>query len=82
MKAKGINLNAKNSQAICLETLIDLVYSYVMYHIDTQYILAPSDNILRDKNNFTLHKSVDKRFKVVYNKRRLLPNFTTLPYGY
>ncbi len=83
MKAKGITLNAKNSQAIRLETLIGLVDSYVTSHDSTKYILAHTENIVRDKKTLTLHnKSVVKRFKVVYNKRRLLPDFTTLPYGY
>ncbi len=83
MKAKGITLNAKNSQAIRLETLIRLVDSYVTSHDSTKYILAHTENIVRDKKTLTLHnKSVVKRFKVVYNKRRLLPDFTTLPYGY
>ncbi|KAG1952108.1 extracellular sulfatase Sulf-2 [Pimephales promelas] len=83
MKAKGITLNAKNSQAIRLDTLIGLVDSYVSSHDSTQYIMAYTENIVRNKKTLTLHnKSVAKRFKVVYNKRRLLPDFTTVPYGY
>ena len=83
MKAKGITLNAKNSQAICLESLIGLVDSYVTSHDRSKYILAQSENIVRNKKSLTLHnKSVVKRFKVVYNKRRLLQDFSTLPYGY
>ncbi len=83
MKVKGITLNAKNAQAIRLDSLIGLVNSYVRSNDDTQYILARAENIVRDKKHLTLHnKSVDKRFKVVYNKRRLLPDFNTLPYGY
>ena len=83
MKAKGITLNARNSQAIRLDSLIGLVNGYVTSHDNTQYILAHTENIVRDKKHITLHnKSVEKRFKVVYNKRRLLSDFNTLPYGY
>ncbi|XP_067306560.1 uncharacterized protein [Pseudorasbora parva] len=83
MKAKGITLNAKNSKVICLDSLIGLVDNYVTSSDDAKYILAHSENIVRNKKTLTLHnKSVVKRFKVVYNKRRLLPDFTTLPYGY
>lgn len=83
MKAKGITLNARNSQAIRLDSLIGLVNGYVTSHDNTQYILAHTENIVRDKKHLTLHnKSVEKRFKVVYNKRRLLSDFNTLPYGY
>ncbi len=82
-KAKGTNLNVKNSQAIRLDSLIGLVNTYVRSNDDTQYILAHAKNIVRDKKHLTLHnKSDDKRFNVVYNKRRLLPDFNTLPYGY
>lgn len=73
----------KNAQAIHLDTLIGLVNSYVTSHDDTWYILACSENIVSNKKHLMLHnKSVNKRFKVVYNKRRLLPDFSTLPYGY
>ncbi len=66
MKAKGITLNAKNAQAIRLDSLIRLVNSYVMSNDDTQYILPRAENIMRDKKHLTLHnKSVNKRFKVV-----------------
>nr|XP_021323064.1 uncharacterized protein LOC110438038 isoform X1 [Danio rerio] len=83
MKAKGITLNAKNSQTIRLDTLIGLVDGYVTSGDDSRYILAQADNIVRNKKHLTLHnKSVVKKFKVVYNKRRLLPDYTTLPYGF
>lgn len=83
VKAKGITLNAKNSKAICLESLIGLVDSYVTSHDRSKYILARTENIVRDKKTLTLqNKSVVKRFKVVYDKRRLLSDYTTLPYGY
>ncbi|KAL1252652.1 hypothetical protein QQF64_017345 [Cirrhinus molitorella] len=83
VKAKGIILNAKNSQAIRLDSMIGLVTDYTLTRDDTQYILTHSENIVRNKKTLTLHnKSVDKRYKVVYNKRRLLPDFNTLPYGY
>nr|DAC81393.1 TPA_asm: PolB-C [Pimephales minnow adintovirus] len=83
MKAKGITLNAKNSRVINMESLIGLVEGYVTSQDSSKHILAHSENIVRHKKTLTLHnKSVVKSFKVVYNKRRLLPDFTTLPYGY
>ena len=83
MKAKGITLNAENSKLIKLDTLIDLVDHHLVDRDNTRHILARTDNIVRDKKSLTLkNTSVVKRFKVVYNKRVLLSNFTTLPYGY
>ena len=83
MKAEGITLNAVNSEAIRLDSLIGLVDQYVRGRGDSSYILAHADSIVRNKKQFTLHnKSVVKKFQVVYNKRVLLPDLTTLPYGY
>ncbi|MGL5342811.1 MAG: hypothetical protein ACRC90_07815 [Lactococcus garvieae] len=83
MKAKGITLNAVNSEVIRLDSLIDLVEQYVRGVGRDNYILARADGIVRNKKKFTLqNKSVGKKFKVVYNKRVLRPDFTTLPYGY
>ncbi|KAL1280041.1 hypothetical protein QQF64_014641 [Cirrhinus molitorella] len=83
MKAKGITLNSENSKVIRLDSLISLVQSYVKSSDSTRHILAHTDNIVRNKKMLTLHnKPVVKRFKVVYNKRVLLPDYTTLPYGY
>ena len=77
MKAKGITLNAENSKLIKLDTLIDLVDHHLADRDNTRYLLARTDNIVRDKKRLTLiNTSVVKRFKVVYNKRVLLSNFT------
>ncbi|XP_076873809.1 uncharacterized protein LOC143523314 isoform X1 [Brachyhypopomus gauderio] len=83
MKAKGITLNSENSKVIRLDTLIDLVDHYVVNRDSNHHILARADGIVRNKKNLTLkNKSVVKRFKVVYNKRVLLSDFSTIPYGY
>ena len=83
MKAKGITLNAENSKLIRLDTLIDLVDHHVTDRDSTRHILARTDNIVRNKSHLTLkNKSDVKRFKVVYKKRVLLSDYTTLPYGY
>ena len=83
MKAKGITLNAENSKLIRLDTLIDLVDHHVINRNSTHHILAQADNIVRNKKDLTLKNKVDvKRFRVVYNKRVLCPDYSTLPYGY
>lgn len=83
MKAKGITLNAENSKVIKLDTLIDLVDHHVVNRDGARHILARTDNIVRNKKHLTLkNKSVVKCFRVVYNKRVLLADFSTLPYGY
>ncbi|KAL0148364.1 hypothetical protein M9458_056344, partial [Cirrhinus mrigala] len=83
MKVKGITLNAVNSEVITLDSLVGLVDHYVTERDNSLHVLAHNDTIVRNKKNLTLHnKSFVKKFKVVYDKRVLLPDFTTLPYGF
>ncbi|XP_041920140.1 uncharacterized protein LOC121684226 [Alosa sapidissima] len=83
MKAKGVTLNAENSKLIRLDTLIGLVDHYVTDRDSTRHIRARTDNIVRNKKHLILkNKTGEKRFRVVYNKRVLLPDYTTRPYGY
>ncbi|KAL2104364.1 hypothetical protein ACEWY4_001232 [Coilia grayii] len=83
MKAKGVTLNTVNSKLIRLETLVDLVTHYITDRSAPKHILARTDNIVRDKKRLSLkNKTALKRFKVVYNKRVLLKDYSTIPYGY
>ncbi|KAL2078837.1 hypothetical protein ACEWY4_024581 [Coilia grayii] len=83
MKAKGVTLNTVNAKLIRLETLVDLVSDYITDRTSAKHILAHADNIVRDKKRLSLkNKTAVKRFKVVYNKRVLLKDYTTIPYGY
>lgn len=83
MKVKGITLNALNSEAITLDSMIGLVKHYVKGRDDSRHILAHNDTIVRNKKDLTLHnKSFVKKFRLMYDKRVLLPDFTTLPYGF
>ncbi|KAL0151605.1 hypothetical protein M9458_053088 [Cirrhinus mrigala] len=79
MKVKGITLNAVNSEVITLDSLIGLVDHYVTERDNSLHVLAHNDTIVRNKKNLTLHnKSFVKKFKVVYDKRVLLPDFITV----
>ncbi|KAL2077904.1 hypothetical protein ACEWY4_025589 [Coilia grayii] len=83
MKAKGVTLNTVNSKLIRLETLVDLVTHYITDRSTLKHILARTDNIVHDKKRLSLkNKTAAKRFKVVYNKRVLLTDYSTIPYGY
>ncbi len=82
LKAKGVTLHSSNAQVVTLESMICLVHAYVTSR-DTTTLLTRTETIVRNKKKFTLHnRAVLKRFKVVYDKRVLLPDYSTLPYGY
>ncbi len=83
MKVKGVTFSALNSAAITTDSMIELVHHYVKGRDDSRYILTQNNNIVRNKKQMTLHnRSFEKKFKVVYDKRVLLPDFTTIPYGF
>ncbi len=82
LKAKGVTLHSANAQVVTLESMICLVHGYVTSR-DTTALLTRTETIVRNKKKFTLHnRTFLKRFKVVYDKRMLLPDYSTLPYGY
>ncbi|XP_049338297.1 uncharacterized protein LOC125803858 isoform X1 [Astyanax mexicanus] len=83
MKVKGITLNYTNAKIVNLSSLIDLVDKSVKSPDCTDEIMTSNNQIVRDKRGFHLkNKSQTKRFRVVYDKRVLLPDSATIPYGY
>lgn len=82
LKAKGVTMHSTNGKVVTLESMICLIQGYVTSR-DTSHLLTRTETIVRNKKKLTLHnRAVLKRFKVVYDKRVLLPDYTTLPYGY
>lgn len=81
VKCKGVTLNDVNSKVVTHESLKGLVKAFVANR-DAR-LVAESDTIKRNKKRFHLrNETVVKKVQVVYNKRRVLPDYTTLPYGY
>ncbi|XP_048850900.1 uncharacterized protein LOC125719998 isoform X2 [Brienomyrus brachyistius] len=84
LKVKGITLHNTNSKVVNIASLTELVHDFVSNPRDPpREIRTSTQQILRDKRGFLLKtKTVNKCFKVVYTKRQLLPDYSTLPYGY
>ena len=83
VKWKGITLNAKNAAVVTHDALKRLVDAFVSNPLDSQCLYAKTDTITRNKKTLHLkNASVQKRVRIVYNKRRVFSDYTTLPYGY
>ncbi|KAK9528420.1 hypothetical protein VZT92_012582 [Zoarces viviparus] len=83
VKCKGVTLNAKNATVVTPASLVSLVHAFVANQNTNAHMMTESDTITRDKKQFHLRNAtVFKKVQVVYNKRRLLSDYTTLPYGY
>ncbi|KAK2814682.1 hypothetical protein Q5P01_000759 [Channa striata] len=84
MKVKGIKQSFE-----CCKNVIDsvksLVENYIVHlgGVSERVLEAPQHNIGRDKKTFQLRNTLNnKRFRVVFDKRRLLTDGTSLPFGY
>ncbi|XP_058890904.1 uncharacterized protein LOC117407014 isoform X1 [Acipenser ruthenus] len=85
LKVKGITLNYENSKLINIASLKDLVQNFVNHDRNTpaEHIMIRGSQICRNKKEFQLeNKPLQKTFQIVYNKRVLRSDFTSIPYGY
>ena len=78
VKFKGISLNAKNKKRVNFQAVKDLVFG-----TKEKIVLEPQTHFVRSKfhgviTNAPLVKTASK----TYNKRKVLPNFDTVPFGY
>ena len=84
VKCKGVTLNATNAKVVTHESLIGLVQSFVTKQPQPpNHLTTTAFTITRDKKQFHLkNDTLTRKVQVVYNKRRVLQDYTTVPYGY
>ncbi|XP_025767680.1 uncharacterized protein LOC112848298 [Oreochromis niloticus] len=83
LKAKGITQTHDVCERVNFESVKNLVDNYIDNSEGGPTLEAPQHTILRNKTGFALkNSSFPKKFRVVYDKRRLLPGGLTLPFGY
>ncbi|XP_062618140.1 uncharacterized protein LOC134279744 [Saccostrea cucullata] len=76
-KVKGITLNYRTSQIVSLETLEKMLQGEI------EEVTVPYPHkILRTRDHDVVTKPLEKQYRIVYDKRQLLPSYNTLPYGY
>ena len=81
-KVRGFSLNYRNSQIVNFESMKDTLYSWKKK--ENAELVTVTTEICKHKfeNPMVYSRQVAKKYNVVYNKRRVLDNLTTLPYGY
>ena len=83
MRVKGTTQTHEYCERVNFDSLADLVEGYVQNYGRGRVIEAPRHNILRNKKGFVLRNvSFTKKFRVVFDKSRLLDGGNTLPFGY
>lgn len=79
---KGITQTRECCDRINFDSVRGLVEGYLV-GMKEAVLETPQHSIRRDKKGFMLkNSSFHKKFRVVYDKRRLFPDGTTLPFGY
>ena len=78
-KVKGMTLDYRTSQIINFETMKNMVLH--QSDEDKVTVTYPS-KIVRGKDHKLFSKDMTKDYRVVYDKRQILENLNTLPYGF
>ncbi|EGT35888.1 hypothetical protein CAEBREN_04170 [Caenorhabditis brenneri] len=81
IKSKGISLNSEAAKRVTMEkmeTLVDEVINGSLRSV----VEVPQQQVRRNRDHSVFFKEVQKRFRYTFDKRRVLPDGSTLPYGF
>ena len=77
-KVKGFTLSRHAAKVINFKSMLDMVYEP-----ESSLLVHYPFNIRRNKRKMELQViSMEKRFRLTYDKRIVLPDYSTVPYGY
>ena len=84
IKAKGIHLNNATLGKINIDRMISMAnyYSENTKNPEIYDFTVPQFGIIRDKNFNVFSKHYEKKYKAVSEKRRIINNKMTVPFGY
>ena len=84
-RLKGFTLNYENSLLINFEVMRDMVLSQkIQRNPDLKTVVTINNKkIRRNKYQCKIYNAKEvKRYRAVYNKRIIMPDLTTVPFGY
>jgi len=88
-KVKGLTLNAHNSSLVNFEKMKELVMNKALKDIEgeavpesDQCVVLSEKRITRTKDHTVVTQTQQKTWRVVYDKRQIQPDLSTLPWGY
>ena len=80
-KVRGFTLNYQASKVLNFESMKDSLFSWKRKEPSEKVVIR--NEIRRNKRTCTVYnKVIEKHYNVVYDKRRILPDFKTVPFGY
>ncbi len=82
-KVRGITLNHETAKKVNPEVMRALVYLYTECDTKAKVTVDIPFKIIRDKKRKMIEsRRMTKDYRIVYDKRVIVGNFETLPYGY
>ena len=82
-KIRGITLDCTARQTIDMEVIHELVHLYAACGIKDTVIVDIPHKIVRNPADRTIRtKRMKKDYRIVYNKRVIVDDYKTLPYGF
>ena len=83
IKIKGFTLTHKASQSLHFNTLCDELFLWHFHGLSHNIQIENPSPITRDKHKYIIYnKPLSKSYQVVYTKRIVNPDLSTLPFGY
>ena len=80
-KVRGFSLNYRSSLILNFQSMKDCLYDWK--EKKPLEMITVKTEIRRDKHDPRVYNSIiSKHYGVIYDKRRVLPDLTTLPYGF
>ena len=78
-KVRGFSLNHRSSLIVNFESMKKALFAWIKNE-PTELVIVKTE-IVRDKyETKVMNRVISKKYNVVYDKRRVFPDFTTVPY--
>ena len=82
-KVRGFSLSHKTSLIINFDSMKTALFEWMDKDKECQKLITVKTEISRDKHEQSVYnRVVEKHYGVVYDKRRILPDYTTVPVSY
>ena len=82
-KVRGITLDCKAKQKVNFDVIRTLVYLHIQCHVTGHVTVNIPFKIMRDAKSKSIEtKRMKKDYRIVYDKRVIVNDYKTLPYGF
>ena len=81
-KVKGIKMTSPASRSVVHFAAMERHVREFVAGVHGEETFVTSNQLRRDKSHVMVTRKESKRYRVVYDKRRVLPDFSTLPFGF